>query len=80
MHGILQARILEWVAMPASRGLSHPGIDPTSVVFHALARGFFTTSTTWDVLLVVAMFYNGEGNGTPLQYFCLENPMDGGAW
>ena len=23
---------------------------------------------------------NGEGNGTPLQYFCLENPMDGGAW
>ena len=23
---------------------------------------------------------SGEGNGTPLQYFCLENPMDGGAW
>ena len=22
----------------------------------------------------------GEGNGTPLQYPCLENPMDGGAW
>ena len=22
---------------------------------------------------------NGEGNGTPLQYSCLENPMDGGA-
>ena len=22
----------------------------------------------------------GEGNGTPLQYLCLENPMDGGAW
>ena len=22
----------------------------------------------------------GEGDGTPLQYFCLENPMDGGAW
>ena len=21
-----------------------------------------------------------EGNGTPLQYSCLENPMDGGAW
>ena len=21
-----------------------------------------------------------EGNGNPLQYFCLENPMDGGAW
>ena len=23
---------------------------------------------------------NGEGNGTPLQYPCLENPMDGGDW
>ena len=22
----------------------------------------------------------GEGNGNPLQYFCLENPVDGGAW
>ena len=22
----------------------------------------------------------GEGNGTPPQYSCLENPMDGGAW
>ena len=22
----------------------------------------------------------GEGNGAPLQYCCLENPMDGGAW
>ena len=22
----------------------------------------------------------GEGNGKPLQYSCLENPMDGGAW
>ena len=24
--------------------------------------------------------YEGESNGTPLQYSCLENPMDGGAW
>jgi len=22
----------------------------------------------------------GQGNGTPLQYSCLENPIDGGAW
>ena len=26
------------------------------------------------------MFFLEEGNGTPLQYSCLENPMDGGAW
>ena len=24
--------------------------------------------------------FGGEGNDTPLQYCCLENPMDGGAW
>ena len=28
VHGILQARILEWVAMPSSRESSHPGIEP----------------------------------------------------
>ena len=26
------------------------------------------------------MNLSGEGNGTPFQYSCLENPMDGGAW
>ena len=26
------------------------------------------------------MTTQGKGNGTPLQYSCLENPMDGGAW
>ena len=26
------------------------------------------------------MLYIGEGNGNPLQYYCLANPMDGGAW
>ena len=26
------------------------------------------------------LIIHGEGNGTPLQYSCLENPMDGGAW
>ena len=25
-------------------------------------------------------YYTGEGNGSPLRYSCLENPMDGGAW
>ena len=24
--------------------------------------------------------FSGEGNGNPLQYYCLENPMDGEAW
>ena len=28
----------------------------------------------------IVNFHDGEGNGTPVQYSCLENPMDGGAW
>ena len=30
VHGTLQARILEWVAVPFSRGLPNPGIEPRS--------------------------------------------------
>ena len=33
--GILQARILEWVAMPSSRGFSNPGIEPSSPTLQA---------------------------------------------
>ena len=31
-------------------------------------------------IMVHASFWIREGNGTPLQYSCLENPMDWGAW
>ena len=31
-------------------------------------------------LFTFSLLLPGEGNGTPLQYSCLENPMDGGAW
>ena len=35
----------------------------------------------WDVVSThVFASLDREGNGTLLQYFCLENPMDGGAW
>ena len=32
------------------------------------------------LVLLSAVSIIGEGNGTPLQFSCLENPMDGGAW
>ena len=35
VHGILQARILEWVAMPSSRGLPNPGIESGSLSLQA---------------------------------------------
>ena len=36
------------------------------------SRAFLPLLQTW--------YQPGEGNGTPLQYSCLENPLDGGAW
>ena len=35
VHGILQARILEWVAVPFSRDLPNPGIQPRSPTLQA---------------------------------------------
>ena len=53
----------------------------------------FNPPPTWLLIVfwstVVLLFFlefavssasSGEGNGTPLQYSCLENPLDGGAW
>ena len=49
--------------------LDHPWINPNGM---------------WLVSLLLFWCFprlpTGEGNGTPLQYSCLENPMDGGAW
>ena len=50
VHGILQARILEWVARPSCRGSSISEIKPASPISPALAGRFFTTSATWEAL------------------------------
>ena len=41
VHGILQARVLDWVPFPPPGDLPDPGIEPTSL-------GFFSPSTTWE--------------------------------
>ena len=53
VHGILQAKILERVAMPSSGDLPGPGIKPTTLRSPALAGGFFPTSATWEALHIV---------------------------
>jgi len=73
---------------------SHTGVDKINedcLQFRSfLLNCFFhciKTSTVSFIVLeqrIFAMFTlivlnSGEGNGTPLQYSCLENPMDGGA-
>ena len=58
------------------------------ILFHTLKGGFLGDSdgkesahNDGDLSSVPGSGRSsGEGNGNPLQYSCLENPMDGGAW
>ena len=77
VHGILQARLLEWVAMPFSKGSSWPRDQTMSLWSPTLAGGLFTTER---LHFHFSLSCTGEGNGNPVQYSCLENPRDGGAW
>ena len=45
VHGILQVRTLEWVAISSSRDLPDPGIKPTSLASPALAGRSFPTES-----------------------------------
>ena len=56
VHGILQARILEWIAFPPPGDLPDLGIEPMSLKSHALAGGFFTTSATGKALKANSLF------------------------
>ena len=49
---------------------------------HSLSCGAPSFSNCLCFYLVFEVFQEGagEGNGNPLQYSCLENPMDRGAW
>ena len=49
VHGILQTRKLEWVVIPSSRGLPHPGIKPTSP---CIAGRLFTNWPTTEASLL----------------------------
>ena len=41
----------------------------------------FITSYTYKLILIIYTLHTfGKGNGNPLQYSCLENSMDRGAW
>ena len=89
VHAILQARILEWVAMPVSRR-SGP-TDQTQVSYMDMAILYHfnylgknpcaNVGNVGDVGLIPGSGRPpGERHGNPLQSSCLENPMDRGAW
>ena len=79
VHEILQARILEWVAIlqlifqELDWGLLHCRRIISQVSFQGSPMK--NKVIKYDLMGIV-----GEGNGTLLQYYCLENPMDRGAY
>ena len=48
VHGILKAGIVEWVAIPISRGSSRIGARTCNSYVSCIAGGFSTTSDTWE--------------------------------
>ena len=58
VHGILQARILEWVAMPSSRGSSQPRNWTHISCVSCIADRFFTYWVTWEVPQVCYPWFN----------------------
>ena len=48
VHGILQARILEWVAISSSGGFSWPRGQTCVCYVSFIGSGFFSISATWD--------------------------------
>ena len=56
VHGILQARIQEWLPCPPPGDLPDPGIESASLTSPALAGVVFTTSTTWEVSFDIQHF------------------------
>ena len=69
VHGILQARILEWVVMPSPPG-NDPGIKPLYLMSPALSGRFFTTSTTWEApILVISRCKTPKVHGALCQPF-----------
>ena len=51
VHGVLQAKILEWIALPFSREFSLEKMEPGRPPSPALADGFFNTSAIWKAPL-----------------------------
>ena len=76
IHGIFQARVLEWIAISFSRGSSQPR-DRTRVSC-IVGRRFTVWATVALLRKCIVIVQRRQWH--PLQYYCLENPMDGGAW
>ena len=74
-----------WRGLPflSPGDLPNPGTEPGSSALQAdslpaeLPR---KSCMSWYAFDIEQPSQTGEGNGNPLQYSCLKNPVDGGAW
>ena len=67
--------------MPANLEKSAVATGLEKVSFHPVPkRGNAKECSNYCIIALISHASKGEGNGTPLQYSCLEDPMDGGAW
>ena len=84
VHGNFQARVLEWGATAFSFAnvsfvANLMGKKLYQLISTTLSPGFHI-SLNGATIFPVTQVLGREGNGTPLQYSCLANPMDRGAW
>jgi len=71
-----------WVSTKVKNRLKYLYTHVKSSIIHNSQRVEATQVSIdgWKDKLKVVYTFPGEGNGSPLQYSCLENPMDRGAW
>ena len=73
-----------WVRSPGWDGPLEEGMAPHSDVFNHYSGGSdgkASACSAGDLGSIPGLGRSsGEGNSNPLQYFCLENPMNRGAW
>ena len=62
---------------PLPGDLPNSGVEPRSLTLQADS---LLSEPPGKPNIYMSIYIPGVGNGNPLQYSCLENPMDGGAW
>ena len=64
VHGVISARILEWVAIFSFKYLPNPGMEPMSPASLALAGGVFTTqhhiTTSYKIYVICVLKFNNH--------------------
>ena len=80
----LECSHTHWLLELSVLGTLHQGIEPSSLLPWLFPGGSEVKASACNARDLGLIPGSGrspvEGNGNPLQYSCLKNPMDGGAW